>query len=99
MRKPWQVISGFAVLGLLIAAATYGWSAVHDYTKPMSSVDLLVGIASFILCPPSLLFATCVDCEVIGWGGFYIFATIGMLNAALYAAIGAVVIILRKKSG
>jgi hypothetical protein len=57
-----------------------------------------IGIAWFIFCPPTLLFAMCVDCEVSGWGGVIIFSIIGGFNAALYAAVGAVVDSLQRKS-
>lgn len=98
IRKPWQIIVGFALLGLAIAAAIYVYSIFYDYTKPPNGSDLAVGIASFVLCPPTLLFVGCIDCEVIGWDGFYMFSIIGLLNAALYAAIGAVVVASRKRS-
>jgi hypothetical protein len=98
VRKPWQIIVGFALLGLTIAAALYVYAVFYDYTKPLNSIDLVLGIASFILCPPTLLFVTCIDCEVIGWGGVIMYSIIGVLNAALYAAVGSVVVGPRKKS-
>jgi hypothetical protein len=49
-----------------------------------------------ILCPPQLLFTFCIDCEVIGWGGFIMYSIIGVLNVALYSVIGALVVGLRE---
>ena len=97
-RKPWKTIVGFALLGLTIAAVLYVYAVFYDYTKPPTPTDLALGIGSFILCPPTLLFVMCIDCEVSGWDGLIMYSIIGFLNAALYAAIGAVVVGLRKKS-
>jgi hypothetical protein len=96
MRKPWKTIVGFAVLGLAIAGACYAHGALHDYTKPMTGREAALGLVSLILCPPQLLFAACMDCEVIGWGGFIMYSIVGGLNAALYSVIGALVVGLRK---
>lgn len=98
MRKPWKTIVAFALLGLAIAAVSYAHAAFFDYTKPMNVFDFARIFVSVILCPPQLLFAACIDCEVIGWDGFIMYSIIGGLNAALYAAIGACVVGLRKKS-
>ncbi len=98
MRKPWQIIVGFALLGLAIAAVLYVWSVFYDFTKPPNLIELGLAIASVILCPPTLLFLMCIDCEVVGWGGVIMYSIIGVLNAALYAVVGWVVVGLRKKS-
>jgi hypothetical protein len=98
MRKSWKTIVGFALLGLAIAGACYAYAAFYDYTKPMNGTKVALTTTSAILCPPQLLFAFCIDCEVIGWGGFTMYSIIGVLNAALYAAIAAVIVGFRKKS-
>ena len=98
VRKPWQIVVGFALLGLAIATVLYVFAVFHDYTKPPNPKDLALAIASFILCPPTLPFLMCIDCEVIGWGGVIMYSIIGLLNAALYAVVGSVVAGLRKKS-
>ena len=98
MNKRWKTIVGFALLGLVIAAISYAYAASYDYAKPMNGLRFATMIVSLILCPPQLLFAACIDCEVIGRGGFIMYSIIGALNAVLYAAIGFVVAGLRKKS-
>ena len=98
MRKPWKTIVGFSLLGLAIAGASYAYWAFYDYTKPMNGIRTVVATVSMISCPPQLLFVLCIDCEVIGWDGVIMYSIIGLLNAALYAAIGAIVVGLRKKS-
>jgi hypothetical protein len=97
MRSGWKTIIGFALLGLAIAAVCYAYAAFFDYTKPMNALRFAIIVISMILCPPQLLFAACIDCEVFGRGGFIMYSIIGVLNAALYAAIGSAVVGLRKK--
>ena len=96
MRKPWKTIVGFALLGLAIAALSYAYAAFHDYTKPMNGRDLLAMVVSLILCPAQFFFAFCIDCEVIGWDGFIMYSIIGVLNMAIYAVAGGIVVSLRK---
>ena len=92
MRKPWKTIVGFALFGLAAAGASYAYAAFYDYTRPINWHDFAAISVSLILCPPQLLFAFCIDCEVAGWAGFIQYAIIGFLNAALYAAVGVVVV-------
>ena len=97
MRRRWRTIIGFAALGLLVALVLYVRALVYDYTKPISPIDQALGIASFIFCPPTLLLVLCIDCEITGWDGLFIFTIIGFLNAALYAGIAAALVGLRNK--
>ena len=96
MRKPWKTIVGFALLGLAIAGVSYAYWTFYDYTKPMNGIRSAVAAISMILCPPQLLFTFCIDCEVDGWDGFIMYSIVGVLNAALYSVIGALVVGLRK---
>jgi hypothetical protein len=64
MSKEWRVILRFAALGLAVPAAIYIYSLFIDYTKPTTLLDIVLGILSFVLCPPSLLATLCIDCEV-----------------------------------
>ena len=98
MRKSWKIVSCFALLGLAIAGVCYAFAAFHDYSKPWTGLDSVLTLLSVIVCPPQLIFAFCIDCEVIGWNGFIQYAIIGVFNTALYAAVGAVVARLWKKS-
>ncbi len=98
VHKPRETIVGFTLLGLTIAALSYAYAAFDDYTKPMNGLRFAVWTVSMILCPPQLLFTFCIDCEVIGWDGFIMFSIIGVLNTALYALIGFIVVSWRKDS-
>jgi hypothetical protein len=98
MRRRWKTIIGCALLGLAIAAVCYAYAAFFDYAKPMNGFGFAIIVISMILCPPQLLFAACIDCEVFGRGGFIMYSIVGVLNAALYAAIGSVVAHPGKKS-
>jgi hypothetical protein len=98
MRKPWRIIAGFAGLGLATTAVIYVLSVIYDYTSHAKAIGVALGLASFILCPPTLFLVKCFDCEATGWTGVFLFSTFGLLNMALYAVIGAVVVSLRKKS-
>jgi len=98
MSKSRKIVFGFALLGLAVTGVCYAFAALHDYSKPWTGLDPALELLSVIVCPPQLIFAFCIDCEVIGWGGFVQYAVIGFFNTALYAAAGAVVASLRKKS-
>jgi phage tail sheath gpL-like len=91
-REPWEIIVGFALLGLATAAASYAYALFHDPGKPLNVLD----VASMVLCPTQFVFAMCIDCEVTGWDGFTTYSIIGALNMALYAVIGKIVSYSRK---
>jgi len=95
--ESWQIIVGFALIGLVAAVASYAYAAFHDNTKPMNVFDFALTTASVILCPTQLIFVMCIDCEVIGWDGFILYSIIGALNVALYALVGAAVAAMRQK--
>jgi hypothetical protein len=95
-REPWQIIVGFALLGLVMAAAAYAYAAFYNYDKPTNAFDIVMMFVSVILCPPQLLFVLCIDCEVTGWNGFTLYSIVGALNMALYAIIGKIVSYSRK---
>jgi hypothetical protein len=62
----------------------------------MNGRDATAMLVSLILCPPQLLFAFCIDCEVIGWDGLVQYAIVGFFNAALYAVVGAIFVSLKR---
>jgi hypothetical protein len=97
VRKPWKTIVGFALLGLAMAALSYAYAAVYDYTKPTNALDVVVTVISFILCPAQLCFAFCIDCEVIGRDGLAMYSIIAVLNVAIYTVVGFLVVSLREK--
>jgi hypothetical protein len=98
-RKRWQVIVGFALLGMLAAAVVYAYSAFRDYTKPENAFHAVLDIGSVVLCPPTLFFAGCIDCEAVGWSGFVMYSIIGVMNAALYAVVGTIISGWRRRKG
>jgi hypothetical protein len=98
MRKQWKTIVGFAVLGFAITAGFYVFGTYQDYTKPSGPLELVMAVANVILCPPTLIFAACIDCEYGTSAGLVTnLITVGLLNAGLYAAIGMAVAARRKK--
>ena len=86
----------YGLCGFLIGTALYVYSSLFDYTKALTTFDAVVGLVSFIVCPPQLLFVLCIDCEVGGTSGIVMYLLIALMNAALYSAIGFVVLQLRK---
>ena len=84
MRKPWKTVVGFALLGLGIASVCYAFAATHDYSKPWTGLDSALLLVSIVLCPPQLIFAFCIDCEVVGWNGVIQYVIIGFFNVALW---------------
>jgi len=88
IRKQWKTIALFAIVGLAVAAVVCANWEFQDYTKPASATEVVLGLASAVFCPATLLFAACIDCEPVGWGGVLMFSIIGVLNATLYGGIG-----------
>jgi len=78
-----------AMLGFAVTAAFVSYQFVTDPQSPIGRNPALM-LMFVILCPPSLL-SLPFDAEV-GTNGFYIlWAVIGMLNAALYASVRALI--------
>jgi hypothetical protein len=92
MHKQLKTIFGFAVLGFAVTAAFYVLGAYHDFTNPPGPLEIVAGATNVILCPPVLLFAWCIDCEYGTPAGLIVnLVIVGLLNAAVYAAIGMAV--------
>jgi hypothetical protein len=98
MTKSRKIVFMFGLLGFAVTGACYAFAALHDYSKPSTGLDSALTFLSIIVCPTQLILAFCIDCEVIGWNGFVLYAIVGVFNTALYAAVGAVVASLWKKS-
>jgi len=90
--KAWRLITGFAVLGFVLAAL------IFLYMSLSGEFDAGLYTAFAILCPPPLL---CLPFSEVmkDKGGFYaIWSLIGLLNSGLYAVIAAAVVGLLKGS-
>jgi hypothetical protein len=86
----------FAIVGFAITVVHVVYQLVSD-ARSWPFPDAVV-IASFIVCPPSLLAIPVIDAE-IGTDAFYsLWTVIGLLNAVLYAAVGTMIAARRKKS-
>ena len=98
MRDSWKTVAAFAVLGFAITACFYMLWTYHDYAKAFGLLDFVLYAANVILCPPILLFSWCIDCEYGTPSGVQTnLIIVGLLNAALYAAIGTAVARHRKR--
>jgi hypothetical protein len=95
-RSPRQIIIGAALLGIAVTAIIYSCESLVDWSAPPGRFDIPLGVLALVLCPPQLLFAWCIDCEITGWGGLIMFAIVGGLNAGLYAIYGVAFVALRK---
>jgi len=95
MRKATKIIVGFGLCGLLLPVVFYAYFASVDYSKQPGTADLTFGIASIVLCPPSLLSVLCIDCEVGTGAGMFLWSVISLLNCDLYLLIGAIFLCLR----
>ena len=96
MPRVWKTIVRFALVGLAVAALAYVDALFYDATKPANGFQLALTVASMILCPPQLIFATCIDCEVVGREGFVMYSIIGVLNMGFYALVGLLIAFARK---
>jgi len=97
MSRDWRIILRFAVIGLAIAAVSFGISETDP--TPGSSAAIAIGVATIIFCPGSLLFVTAFDIEPRTTGFTIMWLIIGLINFGVYAAVGAAYVGLRKKRG
>ena len=95
IRKDWRTILQFAVLGLVVAAAFFGFFETDP--PPGSPVALWAGGAALLLCPGSLLFVLAFDIEPQTTGFTVMWLIIGLINCGVYAVIGAAYVGLRKR--
>jgi hypothetical protein len=95
--KDWRTIFRFAALCLVILTVIYICSLFIDYSKPTTAFDIVLGIVSLILCPPSQLGVLRIDCEVGTVAGIVMWCVIGLSNAVLYGVVGVLYVGLRKK--
>jgi|SRR6266446_1360838 len=88
-RKRLKLTIRLALCGLIIAGAFFAYSETDP--PPQSRMALLAGVAALVLCPGSLLFVTWIDIEVHTTASAVMWLIIGLINFALYGAIGTVV--------
>jgi drug/metabolite transporter (DMT)-like permease len=88
-HKRRKLTIGLALLGLAIAAAFAAYSETDP--RPESPAAVWSGVVALILCPGSLLFVTWIDIEPKTAAFAVMWLIIGLINFALYGAIGAVV--------
>jgi hypothetical protein len=98
-RKRRRLIIGLALLGLAITAAIYASIPFTPYSEPPSGTTIALGFVSIILCPPGLLTVPLFDIDAYTPGGAVLWLLIGLINAGLYAVIGALVGSFLWKSG
>ena len=97
MTKDRSTILRFAAVGFGIAVVFVGFRMLMD-PSPWSPLDSILSAIFMILCPTVLLTFPLLDVE-IGTGGFYVlWMVVALLNAGLYAIIGAAYVGLRRKT-
>jgi hypothetical protein len=98
MGKDWQTILRFAALGFAFAVLAAGYEVASNSAHLDVSVDavlLLVCPAELLLAP---LFAWFFEAAEVGTTGFYfLWFLAALVNAAIYAIIGATYVGLRNK--
>lgn len=90
MPRLLRIVLGLAALGMAVTLiiAAYLAFTVSTTSPPQPMSDRLF-MTFIVLCPPSLLSTNIIDAEP-GSGAFYtLWLVIGLINAALYAGIGA----------
>ncbi len=79
-----------AVLGFSITAAFVSYQILTD-TQSAVPRNAALMVSFLVLCPPSI-FSIAVREPEVGTNGFYIlWVSVGLLNAALYASVRALV--------
>jgi len=94
MKADDKIVHGLGLCGLVIAAALGIYYTFSTVPRSLSTSEVALGLVSFILCPPSLLLVPCIDCEGIQQLPFW--AIIAVMNYGLYAAIGVLVVCVRR---
>ena len=82
-------LAGFGLVVTVVVAAFLVLTDSYPNHPHELSTPLLVTI--LILCPPSLLSALVIDAETGTSAFYFVWFLIALLNAALYAAVGAAV--------
>ena len=93
LTKDWRTIIHFALVGLALGIV----GSASSLTSDVSTI-----VVTFLLCPAALLcaplFAWAFEAAEAGTSGFYLlWALVALVNAVLYALIGAAFVGLRNK--
>lgn len=80
----------FAILGLSVTALFVAYQMLVDLQSPRSPSPAVM-LAFVVLCPASLLSVPFSNAEVGTNGFYYLWTFIALLNAALYAAVRAMI--------
>jgi len=86
-----KTIGRTAVLGFTITAVFVTYQLITDVQSPISRNPLLM-VAFVVLCPPSLLSVPVIDAEVGTSAFYFVWTVIGVLNAALYGGVRALLL-------
>jgi hypothetical protein len=87
----------FAAAGFGIAVVFVSLQMLAE-PSPLSPLNNILSAIFIILCPPVLLTFPLLDVK-IGTGGFYLlWVVVALLNAGLYAVIGAAYVGLKRKT-
>lgn len=87
MKRP--LLIRFGLIGFVITVGIYAAQAVLPYSEIPSRTEIVVGIVSLTLCPPGLLTVPFFDIDPLSVSGAVLWLIIGLINSALYVAIGA----------
>jgi hypothetical protein len=86
-----RLILYFVAIGLVLAMILYLlWSVPTVGGRIGAQDNALMTILSF-LCPGTLVFLMCIDCEIGSSPGLFFFLIIAGVNVFAYGAIGAIV--------
>ena len=99
MSNDWRIILRFAVLGLAATALYLAYQVLIGSSSLNNSSEAVF----IVLCPASLLFAPLFagffEAAAVGTSLFYVlWSFVGLINAVLYAFVGAAYVGLRKKT-
>jgi cell division protein FtsX len=93
LSTDWRIIRRFALVGLALGVV----GSASSLTSDMSTIAV-----TFLLCPATLLcaplFAWAFEAGEVGTPGFYVlWAIVALVNAVIYALIGAAYVGLRTR--
>src|ERR1700680_1180102 len=95
MGKQQKLAIGFGAIGLTITAALFAYLEYTNYS-PLNPALLCTSV---FLCPSSLSSILFFDVEPHSSGIVVVWLIIGIINSALYAAIGPVIVRYLRKIG